>query len=207
MSSGPVHEVTLTCHPETPGDAVRSIAARVSRMPDGMLAVTYIFEGDLDRLRAPARRPRRSAARLWQHTCCEIFIARHDLAAYHEFNLSPSGEWAAYAFQRYRDGAPLADESNAEELNPQIAVRDSAKKLELDALIHLDRLSPAHHAAKLSLALSAIVEEKDGLLSYWAIKHPPGKPDFHHADAFALEMEQINCSPQRSNGLPDEVRD
>ena len=207
MSSRPVHEVTLTCHPETPGEAVRSIAARVSRMPDGMLAVTYIFEGDLDRLRAPLRRAPRTADRLWQHTCCEIFVARHDLPAYHEFNLSPSGEWAAYAFQRYREGAPLAEKANAEELNPQIAVRDSAKKLELDALIRLDRLSPEHRVAKLSLALSAVVEEKDGLLSYWAIKHPPGKPDFHHADAFALELEEINCSSLRSNSRPDEVRD
>jgi hypothetical protein len=175
-------------------------------MPDGMLAVTYVLEGDIDRLRVPARRPPRIAGRLWQHTCCELFIARHDLPAYHEFNLSPSGEWAAYAFQRYRDGAPLADGSNAEELNPQIAVRDSAKKLELDALIRLDRLSPAHHAAKLSLALSAIVEEKDGLLSYWAIKHPPGKPDFHHAEAFALELARMDPPPLRSSHPPDEVR-
>ena len=42
---------------------------------------------------------------------------------------------------------------------------DSTKKLELDALIRLDSLSPEHRDAKLSLALSAVVEEKDGLLS------------------------------------------
>jgi hypothetical protein len=33
-----------------------------------------------------------------------------------------------------------------------------------------------------------VVEEKDGLLSYWALNHPPGKPDFHHPDAFVLEL-------------------
>ena len=189
MPSYPVHAVSLTCHPGTPGDPVRSVGARVCRMPDGVLAVTYILEGDLDRVRVPAPRPSRIAGRLSQHTCCEMFIARQGSPAYHEFNLSPSGEWAAYAFERYRDGAPLAGEWNEEELNPQVAVRAGAKKLELDALIRLDRLSPIQSGARLSLALSAVIEDRGGLLSYWALKHPPGKPDFHHADAFALELE------------------
>jgi hypothetical protein len=38
------------------------------------------------------------------------------------------------------------------------------------------------------LGLSAVVEEKNGVLSCWPLKHPPGKPDFHHPDAFALEL-------------------
>src|SRR5262249_28618763 len=115
------------------------------------------------------------------------------LPAYHEFNLSPSGEWAAYAFRRYRDGTPLAGESNARELDPRIAVRRAAGKLELDALIRLDRLSPMPPGLQLSLALSAVAEDQDGLLSYWALRHPPGKPDFHHADAFALELNQAGA--------------
>jgi hypothetical protein len=36
--------------------------------------------------------------------------------------------------------------------------------------------------------VSAVVETLDGALSYWALRHPPGKPDFHHADSFALEL-------------------
>jgi hypothetical protein len=192
MPSSPVHAVTLTCHPETRSEAVRSIGARVCRMPGGTLAVTYVLEGDLDRLRVPAPRPPRFADRLWQHTCCEIFIARKGLPAYHEFNLAPSGEWAAYAFARYRERAPLVrDRLDAEELNPRIAVRAGAKKLELDASIRLDRLSPIHSGAGLSLALSAVIEDRDGLLSYWALGHPPGKPDFHPTEAFLLELDEI----------------
>jgi len=38
------------------------------------------------------------------------------------------------------------------------------------------------------LALSAVIEEERGRLSYWALRHPPGKPDFHHPDAFALAL-------------------
>jgi hypothetical protein len=40
----------------------------------------------------------------------------------------------------------------------------------------------------LRLGLSAVIEENDGTISYWALKHLPGKPDFHHPDSFALEL-------------------
>lgn len=184
MPPDPVHAVTLTCHPETPTDAVRGIAARVCRKRDEVLAVTYTLEGDLDRLRVPAPRTPRVANGLWQHTCCEIFIACKGLPAYYEFNLSPSGEWAAYAFDSYR--SPRAGESHTVGLAPQVAVHGVASKLELDAVIRLDRLSAPYLGAPLSLALSAVVEDSDGVLSYWALRHPPGKPDFHHPEAFAL---------------------
>ena len=39
------------------------------------------------------------------------------------------------------------------------------------------------------LALAAVIEEVDGTKSYWALRHPPGKPDFHHPDCFALTLE------------------
>ena len=32
------------------------------------------------------------------------------------------------------------------------------------------------------------IEEASGRISYWALKHPPGRPDFHHPDGFALEL-------------------
>jgi hypothetical protein len=185
-----VHAVTLTCHPETPTDAVRGIAARVCRKREGRLAVTYVLEGDLDRLRVPAFREPRVASGLWRHTCCELFVARRGLPAYHEFNLSPSGEWAAYAF----DGCRMAraDESSAAIPAPELAVRDAASKLELDAVICLDRIPALHPGVPLSLALSAVLEERDGALSYWALRHPAGKPDFHHPEAFALELAEVS---------------
>ena len=190
MPSSPVHAFALTRHPETPGGAVRGIVARVCRMPDGVLAVTYVLEGELERLRVPVPRPPRVAARLWQHTCCEIFIARDGLPAYYEFNFSPSGEWSAYAFEGYR--LPRADGRSAEELDPRVAVCTAAGKLELAAVIPLDRLSALHSGANLSLALAAVTEDQDGVLSYWALKHPPGKPDFHHAEGFALELAKAD---------------
>jgi hypothetical protein len=33
-----------------------------------------------------------------------------------------------------------------------------------------------------------VIEETNGNKSYWALAHPAGKPDFHHADGFAYEL-------------------
>lgn len=179
-----IHEVTLVCHPESRSEAVRSVGARVWRRPGGSLAITYSIEGDLSRLRVPSPRPPRMAHELWKHTCCECFIALKERPGYHEFNFSPSGEWAAYAFAKYREGAPLSDEA----LNPRIAVRRTAETLELDATIPLERVSPLYGHGALSLALSAVIEERDGTLSFWALEHPAGRPDFHSRESFVLKV-------------------
>lgn len=180
-------KVTLECHRASPAGSVRGIEARVARGANGTLAVGYAVSGELAGVRLPGRRAHGSAEPLWAHTCCEIFIARRGLSSYHEFNFAPSGEWAAHAFERYREGGPLA---NAE-LEPRMTVRTSPDTLELDVLIPLQRLLPGHAGAPLALGLSCVVEALDGALSYWALAHPAGKPDFHHPCAFALELDEL----------------
>lgn len=166
----------LLRHPESRGDAVSSVEARMTRRLKE-LAVTYVIKGHIERLRLPQPRSPRFADGLWRHTCCEIFVAHAGSPAYHEFNFSPSGEWAAYAFSSYRKGVPLGDEA----LNPRIEVRTATDRLELDALIGCD-------PGTVAVGLSAVIEELDGSISYWALRHAPGKPDFHHSGAFALEL-------------------
>ena len=187
MEHGQERAVTLIRHPETVSDAVRGIRVRIARTADGILAVHYSLEGALDRLRVPRPRAPRIAERLWHHTCCEVFVASRGSPGYHEFNFGPSGEWAAYAFARYRNGEILADE----QLDPGVTVRSAAGGFELDARVRLSRLSPIYRSASLALAVSAVVEDDSGNLSYWALGHPSGKPDFHHPDAFTLEFDEI----------------
>src|SRR5437868_8285012 len=181
MPSSVLCRAMLTCHPETYNPVVEEIEGRVSWTQDNVLAFTYALKGDLMRLRIPPPRPPRRADRLWQHMCFEAFIAVKGDSEYYEFNFAPSGEWAAYAFRRYRDGAPLVDE----ELAPRISVRSAENGLELDAIIRSDRLPALQPAAPLRLALSAVIEEDGGMLSYWELTHPPGSTDFHHPDAYA----------------------
>ena len=163
---------------------MRRVEARVGRTEE-TLVLAFALDGEMARLRIPAPRAPRIAPRLWQHTCFEAFVAASEAPAYHEFNFAPSGEWAAHAFRGYRDGGPLADEA----LAPSIAVRRPGDRLELDAVVRLERLSPVYPCAPLRLALAAVIEETSGALSYWALRHAPGWPDFHHADGFALRLE------------------
>lgn len=167
--------VDLVCHPQTPCDAVRRIHAQVTRASQGALAVTYSIDGDVERLRIPSPRTPARAEGLWQHTCCELFVARPGAAAYHEFNFSPSGEWAAYDFRAYRDGGSLSVP------DPKIHVRIFPGELRLEAAV-------GGETGKLLLGLSAVIEDRDGALSYWALRHPAGKPDFHLREAFALSL-------------------
>ncbi len=182
--------ITLACHPDTPSEAARGVVAQIRRAQGGTLALTYLIDGDLARMKIPAHTFTRLGEQLWRHTCCEIFIARHGRAAYHEFNFAPSGAWAAYAFTRYRESGPLPAAPELP-LVREVIARKAEDQLELGASIRLDRLSPLHARAKLSLAVSTVIEDRDGGLSYWAMRHPPGPPDFHHPDAFALELDEV----------------
>ena len=146
--------------------------------------MTYRLNGDISEIRIPSVSVRRIGTRLWEHTCFEAFIAVQGQSAYHEFNFAPSREWAVYAFLGYRKRGPHVGEM----VPPWIAVRSTQNRLELDTLVRLDGLSAIHRRTSLRLGLSAVIEASDGL-SYWALRHPTSKPDFHHADGFALLLE------------------
>lgn len=177
------HWIDLGCHPSKPCAIVSTIQALVRRS-DTQLHVTFRLHGDISQLLVPPPTTPRIAAELWRSTCFEVFIAVEGQVAYHEFNFSPSGEWAVRAFRGYRSGRLLRDET----MRPPIAVRATASQLELDAVVKLDSLSPAHPNAALRIGLSAVIDTTDGI-SYWALRHPAGKPDFHDAEGFALRLE------------------
>lgn len=173
--------IDLRRYPSTKSDAVRTTEALVRRSASAELQITFRLEGDIRRIHIPSRRAPRIGTELWRHTCFEAFIALDRQAAYHEINFSPSGEWTVYALRGYRDGCPLTNQM----MRPDIAVRYDESRFELDALVRLDRLSANHPRASLRIGLSAVIEADNGL-SYWALRHPAAKPDFHHADSFAL---------------------
>jgi len=175
---------TFLCHPSTATGAVNGIAARARVMRSGALAISYRLSAKTSWLRiASPRAPQRTDG-LWQHTCFEAFIKASASSDYYEFNFSPSGEWAAYLFRSYRDGGRFDDDS----IDPAISVNVEDDCLVLNAAIGLNRLPAIRSGARLLIGLSAVIEASDGSLSYWALKHPSDKPDFHHPDSFALEL-------------------
>ena len=178
------HRAVLLAHPDTPGEWVWSIAADV-QLEAGVLVCHYALHGEVNRLRVPAVRAGRRADELWQHTCFEVFAAAERGAGYYEFNFSPSLDWAAYHFDEYREGMTPASLARA----PGLTSRRTAERLELTAHLHLEGLAPLAHAPRLRLGLTAVVEDDGGTLSYWALRHAPGNPDFHDPDGFTLEIE------------------
>lgn len=112
---------------------------------------------------------------LWRTTCFEAFAGVS--AGYAEYNLSPSGAWAAYAFDDYRQGMSPLDQAA-----PMIVTRRAADLFVLTADVVLPR------GVDERIGLSAVIETLDGVISYWALAHPSDKPDFHHPDSFVLEL-------------------
>lgn len=155
-----------------------SLEAKVRRN-GACLRVRYRLAGPIELLLIPKRAESLSRDGLWKHTCFEAFVKSGSDPAYLEFNLSPSTEWAAYRFSSYREGmAALAMPA------PESRVARGRHALELTAVL---ALPPG--LDDLSLNLSAVIEEKSGAKSYWALAHPPsGPPDFHHPDCFTLEL-------------------
>jgi hypothetical protein len=174
----------LTAHPSTPSDAVRSFEVQVRAEEPGILVFQYSLDADISRVRVPPSGAGGRADALWKHTCFEAFVAPADAPGYHEFNFSPSLDWAIYRFSAYREGMSLAEIGRS----PEISVRRGDAGLELRSAVRLGHLADLRDARHLRIALAAVIEDENGRLSYWGLRHAPGKPDFHHSDAFALEV-------------------
>ncbi len=153
----------------------------VARPRANELVLSYVVTGNIGGLRLPKQTAATRTDELWRHTCFEAFLRPSPAEAYFEFNVAPSTQWAAYGFSGYRNGMRVAKEIGA----PRIEVQSSSERFSLQASLDLERLVTD---AVCQLGLSAVIEETNGNISYWALAHPPGKADFHHSDCFALEL-------------------
>ena len=183
MSSAGAQRAYLFAHPDAGGVFVWSMAAEAEFSAGATLSCRYTLQADVARLRLPRTGISRRADGLWRHTCFEAFVSAPETRAYYEFNFSPALDWAAYRFEDYRRGMSVATLAQA----PGLQVRRSSEGLELAATVHLAG-TPLGNARALRIALAAVIEEQDGRLAYWALRHPPGNPDFHHPESFTLEL-------------------
>lgn len=172
----------LVCHPNTPADWLDSFQVALDFAPGGSLKLSYELIGDLRRLKLPETGERRHTDDLWQHTCCEAFLVGVDAPAYREFNFSPSRAWAAYLFSAYRQ-----DAQTLEIPDPAIHLRKADGRMLLTAVLAPGALPPGK---RLQIGLSAVIEDRLGSLSYWALHHAAATPDFHDADSQILDLEQ-----------------
>jgi hypothetical protein len=171
----------LKLHPNSVCAVVAGIEVEVVRPAGGSLLLSYTVAGTIgDLVLPPIGAPARTDE-LWRRTCFEAFVKEAAGEGYYEFNFAPSTQWAAYRFDRYRTSMHAATEIEP----PQIVGRSLPDRYTLRATLSLpDR----QRDRTLRVGLAAVLEERNGNRSFWALAHPPGAPDFHRADGFALEL-------------------
>jgi hypothetical protein len=143
----------------------------------------YYLLGQLTDIDIPpsADRPSRRIG-LWEHTCFEFFLGPKDSNRYWEFNLSPSGDWNVFRFENYRQG--LFEENAFSSLPFKVLVQPDSLCLVLE--FDLDIIVPA--AQNLKMAVSTVIETKQGGITLWALTHPAPEADFHHKNSFIINL-------------------
>ena len=156
---------------------IRAVTAAIAATPLGCEA-EFQLHGHVPAIILPPHSAPERRDNLWKTTCFEIFWQPLGGTHYREFNLSPSGRWAAYDFDSFREGmrdAPV--EAIA------IACSHDESSLVLKASIAADLPTPAQ------VALNAIVEHPGGAMQFWALAFAPGRPEFHSEACRQLILE------------------
>ncbi|MCP5396824.1 MAG: hypothetical protein H6918_08845 [Sphingomonadaceae bacterium] len=167
---------SLILHPDCEAGPVQSVKASVEPTHSGC-QLRFVIRGDITQLSIPGFMPPGRADELWQTTCCEMFWQHEGTSAYREFNLSPSSEWACYDFAGRREGR-----TNGEVGAMAIAHAHNGEELVLHASIGTDLPVPAR------VALTAIIETRDGTKQYWSLSFGEGEPDFHDPACRSLKL-------------------
>jgi hypothetical protein len=178
-----VIERALTCHPATAIGARLELSGSIESVVGTRVRVSFRLRGELDRVVFPPRAPSLRVDGLWERTCFEAFIAPEGRAHYLELNISPSTEWAAYAFDGYRQGMRPLQLPRF----PEIDVVESAGEVRVTADVELGFIEDAPWPW--CVGLSAVIADQGGTRTYWALRHPAAKPDFHDAAGFAWRFE------------------
>lgn len=171
------------CHHGAPDLSLEAMA-RVIRTAEGPAQLALQFRlSSVSALRIPDPLPSpRRLDGLWQHTCLEAFVADPAGPGYWEFNLAPSGDWNAYHLSGYRTG--LRQEAFYADL--PLARSAAGQALVLDLRCPLP--PGLQERPVLAVGLTAVLEDRSGSLSYWALCHPGAEPDFHDSRGWTLRL-------------------
>lgn len=174
--------LVLTPHPDTPPSAVRRVAGLIRREDEGFVLAFHI-SAEMGAIVLPEPGDGARRDELWRTTCFEAFVRAEGSEDYLEFNFAPSRNWAAYAFDSYRAGMRPAPVKA-----PFIDLVEEDDGMTLMVELFDGQLDAFAGRGPVRVALTAVIEETGGVKSYWALKHAPGKPDFHHPEGFVLEL-------------------
>ncbi|WP_141732111.1 DOMON-like domain-containing protein [Oligoflexus tunisiensis] len=167
----------------TPAAAAFKILCDLDFRAD-VLELRYRVQGPIDDLALPmiVVNPQ-FRDELWTTTCLEIFLQEAGQPAYEEWNFSPSGNWAYYHFQSYRQ--PSGEAQRLQPLEPLLWIRNDHQLL-LQVKIPLPQAFTTDRH-ELRYGLTAVLHFKSGEKQYWALHHAGDKPDFHRPESFLGE--------------------
>jgi hypothetical protein len=167
----------LTAHPARPPSRVAGVRVVSQFLADGTLLLRWRIDG-AQKVVLPAYSGSGRAEDLWQTTCFELFLDLGE-GRYREFNFSPSGRWAAMDFTSYRVKSGDAELRKWPETTVERGevIVTGAVRVPGEAL-----------AGAMRGALTTVVEEEGGVLSFWAAEHRKEQPDFHDASCFTTDF-------------------
>lgn len=157
------------------------------------LNINYRLVGtisEIENLNSPTSVSER-ADELWKSTCFEWFAKSNRFAKYWEFNSATNGQWNFYQLDDYRKNLmpsealrnPKLESSLQADQNPCFEFKVA---IDLNSLLLTENLS----LNELSFAITNVIKWKTGETSYFSLKHPNEKPDFHHPCGFILNFSK-----------------
>lgn len=191
-------------HPTGAVSPVAGLTVAVARAGTA-LTLAYAATGATGEVLWPVvRAPERSDG-LWRATCFEAFVRTPGEATYLELNFSPSTQWAAYRFDRPREGmrdldvaaphitpslGPREGEgpSSCERISANGDGRSPARGPSVELVVAIDLAGALDATTPWRVALAAVIEDVRGAKTYWALAHPAAQPDFHHPESFVLDL-------------------
>lgn len=137
--------------------------------------ISYKLHGDLSQLDLGDGHPHRARIiKLWEKSCFELFM-KDTNGSYIEFNFSPVFEWNAFYF--VKKGDELKEYLKMDTVKIDVLLSDEVFHLIVE--IDKNKFPNAFFDSALEVGMTSVLKEKNGSLSYWAIKHCDSKPNFH----------------------------
>ncbi len=170
----------LLRHEESKERSLESVSACANASGPGVFRLAFKATGDITGLALPPQGRSGRGDQLWRHTCFEMFVRRRGNAAYTEVNISPSADWAVYRLDNYRAGQRNDETASVTQIESD---RDDSA-YSLAASLNIPMFAGIA-LGELEVGFSAVIEDRTGAKSFWALAHPPGAPDFHHRRCFA----------------------
>lgn len=156
------------------------------------LSIKYQLQSDINQLLIPKNQGSTERKdQLWQHTCFELFLRdNRQPERYWEFNFSPSGEWNAYQFQGYRQKMQTAKGYQHLMIDCQLTPEEFI--LSTDIPFPIEWLKS--DTPLIALNLTAVLEDKQNKISYWALQQATPQADFHAPHCFIALTDLITST-------------